>query len=210
MIRRAVLNAALAVVLLVTLALSWVTTDARRPNFEVLPDMAHSPRANAFAANGEFANGATLQIPPPGSIPRGFMPLHYSASPQDAIRAGQELTNPNAPDNQRARQRGAFVFANFCAECHGATATGNGPVIQRGYPAPPSLLTGKAVSNKDGQLFHILTYGQNNMPSYASQISRQDRWDVITYVRSLQAAQPQTAHQQVREQQASGATGGKR
>ncbi len=43
---------------------------------------------------------------------------------------------------------------------------------------------------KDGQLFHVLTYGQNNMPSYASQITRQDRWNVIAYVRSLQATVP--------------------
>ncbi len=39
---------------------------------------------------------------------------------------------------------------------------------------------------KDGQIFHVLTFGQNNMPSYASQLSREDRWNVITYVRSLQ------------------------
>jgi mono/diheme cytochrome c family protein len=41
---------------------------------------------------------------------------------------------------------------------------------------------------RDGQMFHILTYGQNNMPSYAAQIDRQDRWKVIAYVRTLQAA----------------------
>ena len=46
---------------------------------------------------------------------------------------------------------------------------------------------------KDGQLFHILTYGQNNMASYAGQISRDDRWNVIAYVRSLQAKVAPTA-----------------
>jgi mono/diheme cytochrome c family protein len=46
----------------------------------------------------------------------------------------------------------------------------------------------RAVQMKDGQMFHILTYGQNNMPSYASQVSPEDRWSVITYVRSMQAA----------------------
>jgi mono/diheme cytochrome c family protein len=40
---------------------------------------------------------------------------------------------------------------------------------------------------KDGQLFHVLTYGQNNMPSYASQLSRDDRWNAILYVRTMQA-----------------------
>ena len=41
---------------------------------------------------------------------------------------------------------------------------------------------------KDGQMFHVLSYGQNNMPSYASQLSRDDRWNVIVYLRSLQSA----------------------
>jgi mono/diheme cytochrome c family protein len=39
---------------------------------------------------------------------------------------------------------------------------------------------------KDGQIFHVLNFGQGNMSSYASQISREDRWKVILYVRSLQ------------------------
>lgn len=43
---------------------------------------------------------------------------------------------------------------------------------------------------KDGQLFHILTYGQGNMPSYATQLSREDRWRVIVHVRSLQQTAP--------------------
>src|SRR5205823_12508017 len=72
--------------------------------------------------------------------------------------------------------------------CHGVGGAGNGPVAQRGYPPPPSLLAEHVLKMKDGQLFHVLTYGQNNMPSYASQLSREDRWNVILYVRSMQAA----------------------
>ena len=85
---------------------------------------------------------------------------------------------------------GEFVFENYCATCHGAGGLGNGPVAQRGFPPPPSLLADKTRKMKDGHLFHVLTYGQNNMPSYASQISREDRWNVIGYVRSLQNAAP--------------------
>ena len=187
---RAILNAVLLLALLGAAALAWMRSDAAKTNYELFPDMAHSVRSNAFAPNANLANGQTLQAPPAGSIPRGFMPLHYAATPQDAARAGEELVSPDVPVNERALQRGTQVFANFCSECHGASATGNGPVAQRGYPPPPSLLAEHAVKMKDGQLFHILTYGQNNMPSYASQLSRQDRWDAIAYVRSLQAAVP--------------------
>src|SRR5215468_6172915 len=186
---RIVLNAFLLAALLISVGASWLLTpNPARPNFEFLPQMAHAPRSNAFSPNPNFSNGATLQRPEPGTIPRELMPLHYAVTPQDANRAGHELQNPLSVDNQRARDRGGFVFANYCAVCHGAGGAGNGPVAQRGYPPPPSLLPEHAEKKKDGQLFHILTYGQNNMPSYASQLSREDRWNVILYVRTMQAA----------------------
>lgn len=186
---RIVLNGFLLVLLLVSVTLSWVLSpDPARPNFEFLPQMVHSPRFNAFSPNPNFLNGSTLQQPEAGTIARGHMPLHYVATQQDALRAGEELKNPVQSGNARAHERGAFVFANFCAVCHGPGGAGNGPVAQRGYPPPPSLLAEHAIQMKDGQMFHALTYGQNNMPSYTSQLSPDDRWDVVLYVRTLQAA----------------------
>ena len=186
---RVVLNGFLFLAVIVSVGASWIfSSDPTKPNFEFLPQMAHSPRYNAFAPNPNFADGSTLQRPEPGTIARGSMPLHYAATPQDALRAGEELKSPLSFDNARARERGAFVFSNFCGVCHGAGGAGNGPVAQRGYPPPPSLLADHALKMKDGQLFHVLSYGQNNMPSYASQLSREDRWNVIIYVRSMQAA----------------------
>ena len=185
---RAALNGFLLLTVVVSVAANWIlSADPTKPNFEFLPQMAHSPRYNAFAPNPDFADGSTLQRPEPGTIARGSMPLHYAATPQDALRAGEELKSPLERNNLRARQRGEFVFANFCAACHGAGGAGNGPVPQRGYPAPPSLLAEHATKMKDGQMFHVLTYGQNNMPSYASQLSREDRWNAILYVRTMQA-----------------------
>ena len=186
---RVVLNGSLFLAVLVSVGASWIfSSDPTKPNFEFIPQMAHSPRYNAFAPNPNFADGTTLQRPEPGTIARGSMPLHYAATPQDALRAGEDLTSPLDASNVRARERGAFVFSNFCAVCHGAGGTGNGAVAQRGYPPPPSLLAEHALKMKDGQLFHVLTYGQSNMPSYASQLSREDRWNAIQYVRAMQAA----------------------
>lgn len=185
---RLVLNAFLLLSLVMVVAANWlVTPNPVRPNLEFLPQMAHSPRYNAFVPNPDFADGSTLQAPEPGTVARGYMPLHYAATAQDAARAGEEMHSPVTPNNAWARQRGALMFASFCQECHGAGGAGNGTVVQRGFPPPPSLLADHAHGLKDGQMFHILTYGQNNMPSYASQLSRQDRWNVIAYLRTLQA-----------------------
>jgi len=185
--RNATLNAFLLAVFLLSLGLNWaVRRDATEPNREFLPEMVRTPRYNAFAPNSNFPDGKTLQPPEPGTIPRGYLPLHYAKTPEDALRAGEDLQNPLSLGDARALERGAAVFTSFCQPCHGARGRGDGPVAIRGFPAPPSLLAENALKMKDGQMFHILTYGQKNMPSYASQISREDRWNVIVFVRSLQ------------------------
>lgn len=160
--------------------------DTTATNYEFLPEMAHSPRYNAFSPNPHLPGGMTQQPPIPGTIPRGFLPLHYQATPEDALRAGNELKNPFSYGDGRALDRGMFVYVNYCQTCHGPLGLGDGTVTQRGFPAPLSLIAPHAVEMKDGQMFHIVTYGQKNMPSHAAQISREDRWRVILYVRSLQ------------------------
>lgn len=181
------LNILLLAAFLISAGLNWaVWSDRSRPYFEFLPEMVRAVGYEAFASNPVFADGKTLQTPVKGTIPRGFLPLHYQATPEDALRAGEELINPFGIEDKPALQRGSFIFSQFCQVCHGPQGTGDGPVAQRGYPPPASLLGPKALEMKDGQIFHVLTYGQGNMPSYATQISREDRWKVILFVRSLQ------------------------
>lgn len=187
-------NAILAALLLLTVVLNWTTgVDPSRPNLEFLPEMARSPAYSAYAKNPNFPDGATFQPPAPGTIPRGFLPLHYEKTEKDAKRAGEELRNPLKED-AALRGRGAALFQNYCAVCHGASGLGDGSVTAkanppRGLPAI-SLVDEKTRAMKDGQLFHVLTYGQGAMASYAGQLSREDRWSVILHLRELQQRRP--------------------
>jgi hypothetical protein len=160
--------------------------DPARRNVEAMPEMAYSPAYDTFQPNPSFPDGKTLQLPQPGTIARGRLPLHYGPSFVDFLRAGDELNNPFSRDDTAARERGALVYTNFCQMCHGAGGKGDGPLVPRGIPPPASLLADPAVVMKDGQMFYVLTYGQRNMPSHAAQLSREDRWKVILHVRSLQ------------------------
>lgn len=184
---RRTVNLVLLLAFLASLGLNWaLRPQPARPNREFIPEMVRTPRYNAFSANPNFADGKTLQTPVAGTIPRGYVPLHFSPTPEDAVRAGNTLLSPLRLDDSQALSRGKLVFTNLCSPCHGATGKGDGLVVQRGYPAPPSLHADNARNIKDGQIFHILTYGQKNMPAYASQLSQEDRWNVIAFVRSLQ------------------------
>jgi mono/diheme cytochrome c family protein len=191
------LNRFLLAALVVVLAiLALVRVDHSRPNFQIIlgDDMTYSPTYDAYATNANFANGRTIQEPVAGTLARGEQRFNFQATPEDAVRAGEQLTSPyskSADDANAAADRGAFVFQTFCTSCHGGDGNGNGPVAQRGFPPPPSLLTGKSRDMKDGQLFHILTCGQNNiMPLFDVQLPASRRWDVIAYIRRLQQSAP--------------------
>jgi mono/diheme cytochrome c family protein len=161
--------------------------DLSRPNVEFMPDMAHSVAAESFTSNAVFADGMTLQTPPEGTVARGRLPLRYGTTPEEAQRAGRELTSPVAADDADAMARGATGFGVFCHPCHGATGAGDGPVAAKGFPPPPSMFTEQANNLADGQIFHIITFGQKNMPAHAAQIPAQQRWEIISHVRGLQA-----------------------
>ena len=169
--RKSWVNPLLFLALLVTVALCWFVParDVSRPNYEFLPEaqMAQSPAYDSFAPNPNFPDGLTLRTPPAGTIARGQSPLHYQPTLQDALRAGQELQNPFQPNDAARRRARSVVFTNYCQVCHGPLGQGNGPVTQGGFPPPASLLADRAVQMKDGQMFHVLTYGQGNMPSFS-------------------------------------------
>ncbi len=179
------LNWTLLALFLLSMAVNFaIRPDPRTPNIEILPDMAHSAAYASFSPNPILPGGKTLQSPVPGTLPRGFRTLHYQATPEDALRAGEELKNPLDPT--LAKERGVVVYQNFCTPCHGGSLRGDGAVALHGYPAPPNLKGEKSMKLAEGQMFHILTFGQKNMPPHASQLTVNDRWSVIAYVRALQ------------------------
>lgn len=184
------LNIALGVLLGLLIVLNWtLRPDHSVPNLEFMPEMARPVPLESFAAHAALPKKMGLQAPLEGTIARGHMPLHYQATPKDAEKAGEELVNPFKRGDKRWQARGAQVYANFCAVCHGAGGLGDGPVTKNGVPPPPSLLADKAMKMKEGQMFHIITYGQANMAAYASQLDRDDRWAVILHVLQLQKPQ---------------------
>ncbi len=188
--RRTALNAFLLVVMVALLAAnSALRSETGRRNFEVFPNMARSAASESYAANALFADGMAMRKPVPGTVVRGFLPLGYGPGTDEAVRAGKELANPVKAD-AAALARGAAIYATYCQVCHGPEGLGDGTVSKRGFPTPPSLLAENALGLPDGRIFHIITHGQNNMPPYAAQISREDRWRAVLHVRELQKRSP--------------------
>lgn len=158
--------------------------DPKKPGWEFLPDMTRSVPYDAFAPNPNTKTGKTLQSPPVGTIPRGYMPFPYKNTPEDAELAGTELKIP-IPLTPEVLARGKIVYENFCLICHGVTGQGDGPLIPK-YPNPPSFTSKNVKKIRPGRLYHTITYGVGEMGSYASQIEPKDRWKLVHYLQTLQ------------------------
>ena len=152
------------------------------PGFEYMPDMVRGPAYKAFAPNSATRDGLTLQRSVPGTVARGQRPFHYGAGEQEALRAGRELKNPRHAASL-VLEEGKGLFQTFCAVCHGPTGAGDGPIAGK-IPPPPSYRSDRLIAFAPGRIFHVITLGAGKMPSYAAQLSVDERWDVVTYVRS--------------------------
>ena len=86
--------------------------------------------------------------------------------------------------------RGAEIYSSNCASCHGNTGMGDGIAANSLEPAPsPVAHTSRRMG--DGYLFWRISEGgvpfETAMPSWKTILSESDRWDVINYMRSLEA-----------------------
>jgi mono/diheme cytochrome c family protein len=152
-----------------------------QPGSEYIEDMARGPAYKAFAPNQATRNGITLQHPVAGTIARGYHPFHYGKGDAEAERAGRELTNPFHPDPPTL-EKGKLLYETYCLVCHGAQGKGDGPIASK-IPPPTSYKSERVMGFLPGRIFHVITLGSNKMPSYAAQLSPEDRWLIITYVR---------------------------
>jgi len=183
--RRKLINLLLfALLIVIGGAIVVARRDYTNRNSNWLPGMFEYVAYNT-QSSGMRAPGGTGGVVP-GTVVRGFEPIPFKPTPEEAVRAGAVLKNPFGTDDTTLA-RGAQVFSNMCAPCHGAGGNGDGLIPLHGFPPPPSLFADNAMKMKDGQMFHAVTFGVRNMPSLAGQVLRADRWRAISYIRSLQA-----------------------
>ncbi len=145
--------------------------------------MLDQDKISAQAPSNFFKDGFGMRESVNGTVPRNFIPEEYQASPDSA---GTFLVNP-LDKTDAVIAKGKAAYNTFCSPCHGNYAKGDSRL--RGlFPNPPTLHSKKVRNWPDGRLYHVITFGQNVMPSYAKQLSRDERWAVINYIRTLQRA----------------------
>jgi mono/diheme cytochrome c family protein len=85
--------------------------------------------------------------------------------------------------------RGQSRYNISCLPCHGKLGDGNGMIVQRGFRRPPKYTDDRLVKAPSSYFYDVVTNGFGAMSSYADQLTPEDRWKVIAYIRVLQLSQ---------------------
>ena len=138
--------------------------------------MTQQNRYETYGPAGLFSDDAEAQPLPVGVVAQGALD-----------RANAIAKFPTVDGQLLAR--GHERYDIFCAPCHGLSGSGDGMIVQRGFPAPPSYHTARLRAASAQHVFSVITEGYGVMYSYASRIEPHDRWAIVAYVRALQESQ---------------------
>lgn len=178
---------------------------------EYMPDMAHSVAYeanyynyyynNTWGSEEDYYKYAQPRLPVKGTIPRKSSKriaipsasegktYYYGDTEEERTRATNEIIDNPLAITDAGLSLGKELYNINCAVCHGTKGDGAGGIVESGiYPVQPAILTNdEFVSASNGRYYHSIMHGKNLMGSYRDKLSYSERWQVIHYIRSLQA-----------------------
>ncbi len=171
------------------------------PHFHVVPNMDFQPKFGAQDTGSGlpavFEKGQTGRVAPNGTVARGELRAdnHLHRGIVDGKWA--QKFPPSIEISDSSMERGKRQFEIYCRPCHGDDGQGNGMIHVRasavgaqktGWNQPTNINEADKITQPHGQLYNTITYGIRTMQGYGSQISVEDRWHIVLYLRALQRA----------------------
>lgn len=167
---------------------------------------------NTWGSRDDYYEFAQPKLPVKGTIPRsstgangiaipasaGSVPYYYGDSDEERLRAQNEIVKNPLPITDHGLSVGKDLYKINCGICHGDKGDGAGYLVRDANPAkgitagkypvaPANLLNEEFVAASNGRYYHAIMHGKNLMGGYADKLSYNERWNVIHYIRSLQA-----------------------
>jgi mono/diheme cytochrome c family protein len=203
----------IALIFLEAIAITACNNVRRKTGAVYMPDMGYSVALETYAKpdSSKFTNNPSeagegkiyyTAYPVAGTMARGDeLPFPYEMDkPGDSINyvASKQVQSPVPTLTAIQMKEAERLYLVNCAICHGVKLDGNGPLYKDGsgpFPSKPATLVGdpKYAAMPEGQMFYSVTYGKNLMGSYASQITSRQRWMIIHFIKTQQAAKSSTA-----------------
>jgi mono/diheme cytochrome c family protein len=121
--------------------------------------------------------------------------LAVSAAPHDpkdwpVPEAAKKMKNP-VPRSDATIAAGKALFEVHCTSCHGDTGKGDGPDAMMYTPEPADLTDAHMMGMMtDGEIFYKISEGRKPMPTFKKELSEEQRWQLVHFVRTLAPKMP--------------------
>ena len=185
----------LTVFFLAIVIISSCNNIKRKPGSIYMPDMTYSRAIETYASLDSTifttdSNKTGKEIfynakPVMGTMQIGDLADYTLPNDSSGYAMSAMIKNPLESFTRKDSLEAARLYNINCAICHGAEGKANGPLSDK-IGAIANLTNELYVKMADGTMYHSIHYGKNNMGSYASQLSRKQRWQMVQYIRTLQ------------------------
>lgn len=211
------INKLVLVIVLVVSLYACQQPGGNSPGSEYMPDMAHSIAYeanynsyyyyNTWGTEDEYYKYASPRKPVPGTVARASKsgdsnstPYPYPNTEEGRTAAMNGIINNPYPITDAGMANAKELYNIFCGICHGEKGDGAGYLVRDDggvYPVQPAnFLLDEFVTASNGRYYHSIVHGRNLMGSYKDKLSYEERWQVIHYIRSLQAKEKKLAYNQ--------------
>jgi len=158
-------------------------------------NMYEGARTHPLAASEEFPDGMASRHAVEGTEEHARGVAAETSSGRNGARESREREEADAaatmpyPMTMALLRRGQERFAIYCTPCHGMLGDGDGMVVRRGFPRPPSYHIERLREAPDRHIYEVIRDGFGVMYPFADRIEPADRWAIVAYVRALQKSQ---------------------
>jgi mono/diheme cytochrome c family protein len=163
------------------------------------PMADRQPKVKPYKESAFWDDGLSMRAPPEGTVPRERSRLGLLLTAGHTPEAGPYSLNGEAvnagfapaiplPVNAKLLALGRKRFDITCATCHGPLGDGDSIVARQMALRPPPSLH-KYSDRAPGYIYEVISKGFGLMASYAAELTIEERWAVVAYVRALQLSQ---------------------
>ncbi|TDK49561.1 c-type cytochrome [Algoriphagus formosus] len=136
-----------------------------------------------FNSNVHNPNGMNMREPVEGTVPRNkydMLPYRLKAF---ELEEAALIENPLTVDDAIVKE-GETLYIQYCSSCHGKGGEGDGKVGEI-IGGVANLKGGAYINLPEGHIFHVITKGKGRMGAHGSQITPENRWKIVSYVKQV-------------------------
>ena len=159
--------------------------------------MHNQPKFYPQRGTDFYADGRSVRPQVENTVARGQLheDSYFYTGMQGSASGMQEGNTLPFPVTMDVLARGQERYNIFCTPCHSRVGNGAGMIVQRGYAQAGNFHTARLNSAPLGHFYNVITNGYGAMPNYAAQLTPEERWAVVAYIKALQLSQNATQNE---------------